>query len=56
MAKLSKDDIYVVIKLFSALFPGLEVAVKVWPGLVSAGKEAAANARRLHRVPIIMDF
>ena len=29
MAKLSKDDIYVFMKLISALFPNLEVAVKV---------------------------
>ena len=47
MAKLSKDDIYVFMKLISALFPGLEVAVKMWPDLVNACEEAAANARLL---------
>ena len=47
MAKLSKDDIYVFMKLISALFPGLEVAVKMWPDLVNACKEAAADARLL---------
>ena len=47
MAKLSKDDIYVFMKLISALFPGLEVAVKMWPVRVNASKEAAADARLL---------
>uniref|UniRef100_A0A7S1IHZ0 Dynein heavy chain hydrolytic ATP-binding dynein motor region domain-containing protein n=1 Tax=Eutreptiella gymnastica TaxID=73025 RepID=A0A7S1IHZ0_9EUGL len=44
MAKLSKDHIYVFMKLIVALFPDLEVAVQVWPKLVKAWKDAAASA------------
>eukprot|EP00906_Rhabdomonas_costata_P031047 RCo043883 len=43
MAKLSKDDVYVFMKLIQALFPNMEVPVKVYPELVTACKKAAAE-------------
>jgi len=43
MAKLSKDDIYVFMKLIQALFPGIDVPVKVYPELDAACKQAASN-------------